>query len=262
MSKKPQSLFRNRSGFSLVEVVVGVLLTSIITITLFQVVLQTNRSQSAGMSLFQIQQNARSGAEIIQSDLRQAGFGVSPLTNVPVEVASEFRVTLLIDRDEDGVIENGERITYFIDPNPDAFLVGDTPNTHDYLLRRIVSSDGDPQATPGSGRGDVISYGITQRSGSGFSWNTRLFDYLDEDGNSLIGSGLDPTDQVFGNTVAGEDLGLPVGSGNGVRISSFAIQVVIESPEEKDTGEMPTRVTMGSTVQFRNAGMFWAGTLP
>ncbi len=124
---------RRTAGFSLPELMVAVVVFGLIGLAIYRVLIHTNRSQRMGNTLAEAQQNARAGLDMILNDMRSAGYGIDDDDQVPIETASEYRVTFVIDRDADATIEPGERITYFLDPDADDPMAAQTPNPDDYV---------------------------------------------------------------------------------------------------------------------------------
>ena len=104
-------------GFTLVETMVALVLFTIIGVAVYQILIHTSQSERVSTTVAEAQQNARVALDTILRDLRQAGYGIDTSSEVPIETASEYRVTFVIDQDADGVIEAGESITYFMDDN-------------------------------------------------------------------------------------------------------------------------------------------------
>jgi len=169
---------RSASGFTITEMMVTLLAFAIVGAAIYSVMIRTNQSRSVGSSITEAQESARAGLDLILRDLRGAGYGIDD-NQVPIEIASEYRVTFVIDEDRDGAIEPGERITFFVDNNANDPFVAGTPNPDDYVVRRVISTNGDSLAAPANGAGEVVAYGVTQRTPENNGWNIRLFDYFD-----------------------------------------------------------------------------------
>ena len=143
---------------------VALVVFAIIGVAIYQILVHTTHSESVGSSVAEAQQNARSALDVILRDLRQAGYGISADDNPPIETASQYRVTFVVDQNDDGVVDPGERITYFVDADQSDAMVAQTVNPDDFVIRRIISSVSDSLANPGAGKGDVVAYGVTQRT--------------------------------------------------------------------------------------------------
>ena len=88
-------------GFTLIEIVVSLTILIVIAGSAMLVVHNGSRAKQLGDSLSEAQQNARSGMNTIVTDLRSCGYSIDEDTMVPIEVASEYRLTMVLDRDRD-----------------------------------------------------------------------------------------------------------------------------------------------------------------
>jgi prepilin-type N-terminal cleavage/methylation domain-containing protein len=242
-------------GFTLLETMLALAVFSIIGVAVYQVMIRTSQSERVSTTVAEAQQNARIALDTILSDLRQAGYGINNAQVVPVETASEYRVTFVIDRDADGTVEPGERITYFMDDNASDPLVADSPNPDDYVLRRVINTVADSLATPGAGKGDVIAYGVTQRTPNHSGWNVRLFDLFDDNGATLIASATDPAGSQYGRTVPDSALGKPAGSHLPIAYNALRVAVVTEASVQDPSSNSYRQVRVTGTIHPRNLGL-------
>jgi len=244
---------RNRGGYTLVEMAVALLVFAVIAGAAFLVLTGSSRSKREGDHLAEAQQNARTAMNAIINDLREAGYGINPDESVPIEVASDFRLTLIVDKDGDGVVDDGDRITYFVDPNQSSGLPAGTENPYDYVLRRLTNSAADSFATPGPGKGDVVAYMITQRSSvSASSRDVPLFRYVDRSGSNLMGGGYDPDGTSYGYSLSDSCLGLPAGSVTTFPVARVVVNVVAETAAKESNDHKYRRYQLSSTVRPRN----------
>jgi prepilin-type N-terminal cleavage/methylation domain-containing protein len=230
-------------GFSLVEVLVALVVFASVIAAVFGIYKQSQKSGDFNREITEAQQNARGALDAIVADLRAAGYGIDPTTQVPVEVASDYRITILRDVNRNGVINLGERITYFVDPSTSDPLVSTTQNPNDCVIRKVVSSGANPQATPASGTGEVIAYGITQITADVVAqasvvpvpvadgWDTPLFVYRDDIGQDLLASAManDPDGPEWGRTVSDSLLGEQHLPNVPPAIHSITVDVVAET---------------------------------
>lgn len=241
-------------GFTLTEILVSLVVFTLIAGSAFAVLHHSSQSKRVGDQLAEAQQNGRSAMNAIINDLRLAGYGIDRNAVIPIEVASDFRMTLIIDQDRDGLVEDGERVTYFVDPNQSQSPISDTQNPYDYVLRRVVSTAGDSLAVPGSGKGNAVAYLVTQRaSNSSTSKDVPLFSYFDDAGATLAGTATDPAGASYGNTLPASYLGTPGGADP--EIARIQVRIVTETaaPRSGTTAEY-RRFELGSTVRPRNFG--------
>ncbi|NNF06501.1 MAG: hypothetical protein HKN21_07050, partial [Candidatus Eisenbacteria bacterium] len=194
------------------------------------------------------QSTCRSAMERIAVDLRGLGFSLDLDTVVPIETASEYRITFLSDLNSNGSIGLGERITYFIDDNTSNSLVSGSQNTHDRVLRRVISTGSNPLATPQANAGQIIAYGLTQRDSTGTPHAQALFKYLSPTGTNLMGTSYDPDGAVYGKTVEDSNLGKPVGSG-ATQVKTIFVNMVIDSEKfDNKSGRFPSISIVGSVT--------------
>jgi len=120
-------------GFSLIELMIAITVFAFVAAALYSLYIRSQRSEAIGMELSEAEQNARAALQIMNTELRSAGYGVDPDSTVPVLVASEERITFVVDRNRNGSIELGETVTYFLDPDTGDAFVSTTPNPRDRL---------------------------------------------------------------------------------------------------------------------------------
>jgi prepilin-type N-terminal cleavage/methylation domain-containing protein len=246
---------RSDGGFTLVEMAIALVIFAVIAIAIYGVLVRTNQGQAMGMSEAEAQQNARAALDAILRDMRGAGWGITPATQVPIETASEYRITFVSDRNQNSVIDPGERITYFVDSDQSDAALTQTPNPDDYCIRRVVSTAGDTAATPAAGAGTIVAYGVTQRTANHSGWNVHLFDYFASNGTSLVGNSNDPTNSVYGHTVPDSALGKPAGNGWNSSINTLQVQVVTEGSQRDAETHTYRQARVTGTIHPRNMGV-------
>ena len=106
------------AGFTLVEITVAVLLFALVIGSIYSIYIRGERSQQVGIELAEANQNARSGVDLVARELRSAGYGVNPTSQPAIVTASQYRVTFALDFNGNRAIDQGEVVTYFLDPNP------------------------------------------------------------------------------------------------------------------------------------------------
>ncbi len=255
MPRKPIVRAGSNRGFTLLEIMVALVVFALVGVAIFQILVHTNQSEDVGQSLTEAQQNARAALDTILRDLRQAGYNIDSSKNVPIETASQYRMTFVIDQNQNGTIDPGERITYFLDADQSDPAVANTPNPHDYVIRRIISTAADSMAAPAAGTGDIVAYGVTQRPAGGDGWGVPLFDYYAGNGTSLLGGGADPDDAVYGRTVADSLLGAPAGTGYDSQVRTVRVQVVAEAGRIDPESHDYQQVRVSGTIYPRNLGI-------
>ena len=249
----PQIERQSRSaGFMLSEVLVAIAVFALIGLSIFRILINTGRSHRAGSTIAEAKQNAQAGLDLILRDIRAAGDGIKSADKLPIEIASEYRVTFVIDADADGTIEDGERITYFLDPNASDPLAAETMNPSDFVLRKLVNAGADSMAVPGTGKGEVVACGVTQRTRENTGWNVRLFDYLGADGNSLIGVDNDPDGAVYGHTVSSSLHPLLVAGSGRNMVRAVRVELVTEAGHRHPETHTYPQVRLTGTIHPRN----------
>ena len=189
--------------------------------------------------------------DLIISDLRQAGYGIDAGSQAPIEVASEFRITMVFDQDQDGIIGDGERVTYFLDPDQNQSMTTRTQNPYDFVLRRVISDDVDPNALPGPAKGNMVAYLVTQRSEYGSPKSIPLFTFRDAADAVLTSGEYDIDEPALGITLTNEQLGISAGSVN--QVSSIEVNLVAETPAPlSGSGSSYRRVALSSTISPRS----------
>lgn len=246
---------KNSAGFTLVELGVAMVVFAMVGVAIYGIMIHTSQAGRMGSTITEAQQNARAALDTILRDLREMGYGLGPLSRVPVETASEYRVTFVLDQNEDGIIGPGERVTYFLDKDNTDPLVVDTPNPDDYVLRRVISTPTDLAAAPGSGKGQVVAYCVTQRTPGNAGWNVPLFTYFNGSGASLMGGDPDPDDSAFGSTVPDSSLGQPSGSGLSNLVQTVRVEVVAEATHQDPETHDFKQVRVTGTIHPRNFGL-------
>jgi len=244
----------NRSGFTLVEMAVALTLFAFVMVGVYSIFNTSQKIQASGMDLSQAQQNARIALDTVENELRLAGFGIEPTVEIPILVASEYRVTFVRDMNANGTVDLGETVTYFLDRSSYDFISDSTPNPRDMVVRRLVSDSWNPGALPMSGYGDVVACAVTQQDDDDDDLDVPIFTYLDGNGNSLVDLDADdPYSSEYGHTISDSTaLGKPVGGTNPVRIATIAVTIVTEGEaKDKFQGEYE-RVSLSSSVAPRN----------
>lgn len=254
MKKKLRDTLMGRDGFTLVEALVATIIFSFIMLATYSIFNTSQSIQSAGMDLSEAQQNARISLDSVEREIRLAGFGIEPTVEVPILVASQYRITFVRDLNGNGAVDIGERITYFLDPEINTFTVLSTPNPRDMVIRRTVSTAYNPTAAPISGDGEIIASGITQQTDDDGSLDVPLFNYFDATGASLIDEDTDdPYSADFGHTVSDSAaMGWPIGGTKDVQIATIGINVVSESEAKDKFQNAYERVSLATSVSPRN----------
>jgi hypothetical protein len=241
---------------NVVGITIAVLLLCFLLGTTYENYLRDQAAEQNGIELAEASQNARSGVELLTRELRAADAGGRGSADAWILIGSQYRITFACDLDGNRRLDLGEVITYFLDPNWRDAPISSKPNPYGFVLRRKVGARGDSLATPTLGEGEIVAYGLSQRSSDRVTTkDVPLFSYRDSLGVPLeLGADAkgDPAGVFFGRTVPEEDLaGRPSGADR--RMRSIRIRLVAETKErDRETGRYD-RATVGSTVVLGGA---------
>jgi hypothetical protein len=250
---------RDGAGTTMVVAAIAVILSALFVGSFYEFYVRGERSAELGIELAEASQNARTGVGLVTQELRSAGYGVDPAAQPAIVVASQYRITFALDRNGNHRVDRGEIITYFLDPSAGDPLTAASPNPFDFVLRRVVSDEGDPAAAPVSGHGEIVAFGLTQRSrGSAVTRDLPLFSYRDSAGTALElkpGTERDPAGVFFGKTVSKDDLGLSPTAPS--RVRSVLVTLVAETKQRNLESGRFDRAAVAASVSPRSAP--WTG---
>jgi hypothetical protein len=237
----------------LLEIAVAVIVFALAAGSLYEIWVRGRKSEQVGLELAEASQNARAGVDLLSTELRAAGSGVDPSAAGALLVASQYRVTFAVDENGNRRIDRGEVITYFLDPSRSVALADASANPYDFVLRRKVADSGDPLAYPVPGTGEVVAFGLTQRSSDAIRVkDVPLLSYLDAAGAPLIaadGGRYDPAGVFFGKTVRDADLGKRSGSAAASQVRRVVISMVTETREKNPQTGSYDRVRVEASVE-------------
>jgi len=110
------NLIGDKSGFTLIELVVVMAIMSIVLGAIYSVFAATNRSATNNEVIAEVMQNLRSSIDFMEQDIRMAGLDRFGSANAGIETATADNLRFTADRNMDGALnDNIERITYFYD---------------------------------------------------------------------------------------------------------------------------------------------------
>jgi prepilin-type N-terminal cleavage/methylation domain-containing protein len=110
------NLIGDKSGFTLIELVVVMAIMSIVLGAIYSVFAATNRSTTNNEVIAEVMQNLRSSTDFMEQDIRMAGLDRFGSANAGIEAATADNLRFTADRNMDGALnDNIERITYFYD---------------------------------------------------------------------------------------------------------------------------------------------------
>jgi len=125
------SSLRRSPGFTLVEVMVAVVITGVVSVSLAQMLSVGQRSADRNRIMSEMQQNARVGIQSLSDDLRHVSYGKDP-TQPSIFYAGPDSVEFVADLLDDNA--GAERVSYFLSSEGDP----DTPNPNDTILMKVV----------------------------------------------------------------------------------------------------------------------------
>lgn len=118
-------LFRRNAGFTLVEMMLTLAVSTVILAALYTAYLTQQRSQSVQEQVAEVQQNIRAGLGMMTSEIRMAGFDPKDTANAGILVATPGRFQFTKDLNENGSLpptagNPNENITYGFSDGNDA----------------------------------------------------------------------------------------------------------------------------------------------
>ena len=111
--KKMLGRIKDEKGFTLIEVLMALLITSIVTGSIFSLFSLMTRSFTSQEVTAQVQQQIRVGVDFIARDIRATGFDPTGEADAGILGATPTSFQFTVDRDENGsLLEVDENITY------------------------------------------------------------------------------------------------------------------------------------------------------
>lgn len=117
----------------LIDLMGSTFIGGMVFLLIFKLNIYSSNQRFSSDSELQLQQNAKTQAEILNYDLRKIGFECD---STSIAVADSERITFYADIDRNGSVDV---VTYFV--NKDPALTAGTTNPHDVILCRVVNSD-------------------------------------------------------------------------------------------------------------------------
>lgn len=142
-------LIEEKKGFSLIELLVALVITSVISAAIYGVFLSSSRSYTTQGVTADVQQNVRSAMEVMLHDIRAAGLDPTANGNFGIELAEATKLRFTSDSidaglgDFNGILDdtNSERVTYVLQGTQlTQILYETTPNENSTTLIRDVQN--------------------------------------------------------------------------------------------------------------------------
>ncbi len=121
-----------RSGFTLVELMVAIVITGVISTAIVQILQVGQRSAERNTIVMEMQQNARVGLDALANDLRHISYGKDP-TQPSIHRASADTIIFVANLMPEN--PGAEIVSYFLGGDGDP----DTPNPNDTVLMRVIA---------------------------------------------------------------------------------------------------------------------------
>jgi len=113
LEKNKMFINQDDKGFTLVELMVVVALSTIIIVAIYSAYIIQQRTYYSQDQVIEMQQNIRSGLDMMAREIRMAGYDPTDSNNFSITAASNNSITFTMDLDEDGATGGtNETITY------------------------------------------------------------------------------------------------------------------------------------------------------
>jgi type IV pilus assembly protein PilW len=251
-------------GFTLIELMVGMAVTSILLAGIYTTYNIQTRSYKTQTMMVSVQQNLRGALIVMEEEIRMAGYdsgvpntGLFGLTNITIDGNGNGTITFTgdfgIGNADNGILENNETFSYSI------YDSGTTQAVGNLDLGRAL----------GGGGRQLLAEGI-EAMGFAFAYDNDADQQLDTDGGGNVLWGIDTdADNVLDTNVAGGGLPTLVNMNRirAVRVWLLArTRGIIRQHYDTDTYVVGNRtlgpfndgfqrILLTSTVKLRNIGL-------
>jgi type IV pilus assembly protein PilW len=108
-----------KTGFSLIELLAGILISAVILAGLYSVFFSQQQAFSAQEQIAEMNQNIRAALDLMSREIRLAGYKTSTSTFNGIATATSDSIRILADLNQDGdVADDNEDITYTYNSSP------------------------------------------------------------------------------------------------------------------------------------------------
>ena len=164
---------QNNRGFTLIELMVAVGLSVVVGAFVYNVFISQNEQYVVQDRVVEMQQNLRSGVDIMAREIRMSGYDPTGLADAVILVAGDDRIRITMDSNEDGAISaSEEEIEYTLEAGElkriDINGVGNQPLAMNivavgYAYAVDQNSDGDLDSDAGG-----VIWAVPGGSGTGY----------------------------------------------------------------------------------------------
>ncbi|MBC8551152.1 MAG: prepilin-type N-terminal cleavage/methylation domain-containing protein [Candidatus Brocadiales bacterium] len=112
MEKRSREVFllRDQGGFTLIEVIIAMLISSIVLASIYSSFKSQQDSYVAQDQVAEMQQNIRAGFSVMISEIRMAGYDPDALNVAGITVATPNSITFTLVADDDGLDNNADAV--------------------------------------------------------------------------------------------------------------------------------------------------------
>ncbi len=136
-------LNRKQHGFTLVELLIGMIAGVILLGSLYIIFKAQLKSYNLQSQYIGMQNNIRIALTSIAKEIRMAGYDPkdTAFSSIsPISIADEYEFSFAYDKNKDGIIESNEIISYRLKPSDDTDNNGIADNGATMLIRKIGST--------------------------------------------------------------------------------------------------------------------------
>ena len=167
--------FASHRGFTLVELLIGIAISSIVLAVIIGLYAALTRSYTTETARATAQQNIRAAMELMVMDIRLAGLDPLGTADGGFEETTQTAIDFIADLDYDGAVTTGnnERMKYYLDGTQLIQKTDDDATTAQVLLDNVTEltftyldeDDGELTANPSEPASIVIKMTVREAAG-------------------------------------------------------------------------------------------------
>jgi len=203
---KMKSTHKFNKGFSLIEVLIAVAMSSIILVAISSLFHKQLDSHNTQRQVVSMQRNVRAALSFMESDIRMAGYDPTGGSGAAILIGNGAQLRFQINLDQNETIDAGETITYALDNDADGDGISD--GLLDGTPCNLVRDNND-----GNGF-RIVSMNIDALN----------FDYFDAAGNSLTDKSVTPWVVPAAQIANISSIQVSIIARSGVRIPVFFVR--------------------------------------